>query len=81
MSERFNIGESGPLTWFLGISFKWGDGSLTMKHQEYVSNLLQKHGIRKCKAASATLADKLELTKNQMPEDGLDEQPQMLKLD
>ena len=21
MSERFNIGESGPLTWFLGISF------------------------------------------------------------
>ena len=32
-SERFNIGERGPLTWFLGISFKWGDGSLTMKHQ------------------------------------------------
>ena len=25
MSERFNIGESGPLTWFLRISFKWGD--------------------------------------------------------
>ena len=23
MSERFNIGKSGPLTWFLRISFKW----------------------------------------------------------
>ena len=77
MSERFNIGESSPLTWFLGISLKWGDGSLTMKHQGYVSNLLRKHG----KVASTQLADKLELTKDQMPEDGLDEQQQMLRHD
>ena len=81
MRERFNIGESGPLTWFLGISFKWGDGSLTMKHQGYVSNLLRKHGMGKCKAASTPLADKLDLTKDQMPEDGSDEQQQMLRHD
>ena len=81
MSERFNIGESGPLTWFLGISFKWGDGSLTMKHQGYVSNLLRKHGMGECKAASTPLADKLDLTKDQMPEDGSDEQQQMLRHD
>ena len=36
MSERFNIGKSCPLTSFLRTSFKWGDGSLTMKHQGYV---------------------------------------------
>ena len=81
MSERFNIGESGPLTWFLVISFKWGDDSLAMKHQGYVSNLLRKHGMSECKAASTPLADKLELTKDQMPEDGSDEQQQMLRHD
>ena len=81
MSERFNIGESGPLTWFLGISFKWGDGSLTMKHQGYVSNLLRKHGMGDCKAASTPLAEQLDLTKDQMPEDGSDEQQQMLRHD
>ena len=79
MSERFNFGESGLLTWFLGISFKWGDGSLTMTHQGYVSNLLSKQGMGECKAASTPLADKLELTKDQMPEDGSDEQQQMLR--
>ena len=81
MSERFNIGESGPLTWFLGISFEWGDGSLTIKHQGYVSNLLRKHGMGECKAASTPLADKLELTKDQVPEYGSDEQQQMLRHD
>ena len=81
MSERFKIGESGPLTWFLGISFKWGDGSLTTKHQGYVSNLLGKHGIGDCKVASTPLADKLDLTKDQMPEDGSDEKQQMLRHD
>ena len=81
MSERFNIGESGPLTWFLGISFKWGDGSLTMKHQGNLSNLLRKHGMGECKVASTRLADKLELTKDQMPEDESDEQQQMLRHD
>ena len=81
MSERFNIGESGPLTWFLGISFKWGDGSLTIKHQGYVSNLLRKHGMGECKVASTPLAYKLELTKDKMPEDGSDEQQQMLRHD
>ena len=62
MSERFNICESGPLTWFLGISFKWDDGSLTMNHPGYVSNLLRKHCMGECKVASTSLADKLELT-------------------
>ena len=81
MSERFNIGKSGPLTWFLRISFKWGDGLLTMKHQGFVSNLLRKHGIGECKGASTPLADKLELTKDRMPEDGSDEQQQMLRHD
>ena len=75
-SERFNMGESGPLTWFLGISMKWCDGSLTMKHQGYVSNLLRKHGLSECKAASTPLPDKLELTKDQMPEYGSDKQQQ-----
>ena len=79
MSERFNIGESGPLTWFLGNSFKWGDGSLTMKHQGYVSNLHRRHDMGECKVASTPLADKLELTNDQMPEDGSDEQQQMLR--
>ena len=74
MSERFNIGESGPLTLFLELSFKWGDGSLTMMHQGYVSYLLRKHRMGECKAASTPLADKLELAKDQMPENGLDEQ-------
>ena len=50
MSERFNIGKSGPLTSVLGISFKFGGGSL-------------------------------ELAKDQMPEDGSDEQQQMLRHD
>ena len=81
MSERFNIGESGPLTRLLGISFEWDDGSLTMNYQGYVSNLLRTHGMGKCKAASTPLADKLELTKDQMTEDGLDEQQQMLRHD
>ena len=81
MNERFNIGESGPQTWFLGISFKWGDSSLTMKHQGYVSNLLCKHDMGECKAASTPLADKLELTKDQMPEDGSDGQQQMFRHD
>ena len=81
MSELSNIGESGPLRWFLGISYKCGDSSLTMKHQGYVSNLLRKHGMSECKAASTPLADKLELTKDQMPEDGSDEQQQMLRHD
>ena len=79
LSERFNIGKSSPLTWFLGISFRWGDGSLSMKHEGYVSNLLRKHGMGECKAASTPLADKLELTKDQMPEDGTNEQQQTLR--
>ena len=48
-----------------------------MKHQ--VSNLLRKNGTGECKAASTPLADKLELTKDQMPGDGSDEQQQMLR--
>ena len=46
-----------------------------------MSNLLRKHGMGECKGASTPLADKLELTKDQMPEDGSDEQQQMLKHD
>ena len=34
-----------------------------------------------CKAASTPLADKLDLTKDQIPEDGSDEQQQMLRND
>ena len=52
-----------------------------MKHQGYVSNLLRKHSMNECKVASTPLADKLELTKDQMPEDGSDEQQQMLRHD
>ena len=79
LSERFNIGESGPLTWFLGNFFKWGDGSLTMKHQGYVSNLLRKHGMGECKLQHHSQT--LELTKDQMPEDRLYEQQQKLRHD
>ena len=81
MGELLNIDESDPLRWFLGISFKCGDSSLTMKHQGYVSNLLRKHGMSECRAASTPLADKLELTNDQMIEDGSDEQQQMLRHD
>ena len=81
MGQRFNIGEQGPLTWFLGISFKWHDGSMTMNHEGYVSNLLRKYGMHGCKAASTPLVDKVELCKDQMPEDGSDEQQQMTALD
>ena len=79
ISERFNIGKSGSSTRFLGISFKWDDGSLTMKHQGCVSKLLRKHGMGECKAASTPLAEKLEMTKDQIPEDGSDEQQQTLR--
>ena len=34
-----------------------------------------------CKAASTPLADKLELTKDQLPQDGSNEQQQMLRHD
>ena len=64
-----------------GNFFKWGDGSLTMKHQGYVSNLFRKHGMGECSAASPPLADKLELTKDQMTEDGSDEQQKMFRHD
>ena len=61
--------------------FKCGADSLIMKHQWYASNLLHKHGMAECKAASTSLADKLELTKDQMPEEGSDEQQQLLRND
>ena len=46
-----------------------------------MSNLLRKHGMHGCKAASSPLVDKVELCKDQMPEDGSDEQQQMTALD
>ena len=52
-----------------------------MKHQGYVSNPLRKHGMSECKVASTPLADKLELTKDQMPENGSEEQQQLLRHD
>ena len=52
-----------------------------MKYQEYVSNLLRKQGTGECKAAATPLADKLEMAKDQMSDDGSDELQQMLRHD
>ena len=81
ISQRFTIGETGPLTWFLGTSFNWDRGEVTISHQGYVRNFLRKHGMDQCKAASTPLAEKTELSKDQMPEDGSDAQKEMKGLD
>ena len=80
VSERSNVGESGPLKFFFEISLKWGRFA-DNEPSGNVSNLLRKHRASQCKAASTPLTDKRELTKHQMQDNGSDVQQQMLEID
>ena len=46
-----------------------------------MSNLFRKNGMDECNAPSTPFRDKLELTKDRMPEDGSDEQQHLLRHD
>ena len=83
MQKRFTIGDDSPLIWFLGTAFKVDERSVTLNHSVYVSNLLQKHSVENCKpqAASTPLAEMVELSREQMPEDGSLEQKEMKDMD
>ena len=77
MSEKFTVGENCDLSWFLGIGFKTTSEGIQLSSARHVKSLLKKFGMENCKPASTPLADKLELSKTQMPEEGTEEFKEM----
>lgn len=81
IEAKFVIGDCSDLTWFLGIAFDVGDNHMTLNHTSYVKTLLEKYQMQDCNKTATPLAEKCELTKDDSPDAGSDEQIEMQAYD
>ena len=63
VEQQFIVGDSGPLSWFLGMKIQCSPGLITISQKQYINDLLQKFGMQNCKPASTPMADNIKLTK------------------
>ena len=52
LHDSFNMRDLGQLSWFLGIEFKFINGSVRMCQSQYVDRLLNRFGLADCKPKS-----------------------------
>ena len=67
VGKEFTSGDSGDLTWFLGISSELSGDQMSLSNSMYISNLLKKFGMKNCKPVSTPLAGWLTLSKGDSP--------------
>ena len=80
-TNSFEMDDRGSLSWFLGMSITQEPGVVTLDQSAYTKILLERFGMMDSKATQTPLAVKEELTKEQCPEDGSQEQIRMRQFD
>ena len=79
-TSSFEMDDRGPLSWFLGMSVTQKPGIVTLDQSAYTKILLDRFGMMDSKPAPTPIV-KDELTKQQCPEEGSEEQILMRKHD
>ena len=64
LAERFDMKDLGIAEKFLGMEIEYGeDGSVKLHQEQYLHNLLQRHGMQDCNSISTPLDTSVKLTK------------------
>ena len=64
LAERFEMKDLGIAERFLGMEIKYGeDGSVKLHQEQYLCNLLKRHGMQDCNPISTPLDTSVKLTK------------------
>ena len=68
MEKVFEIGEKGPVDWYLGISIDDRGDYVCMSQKDYVDKMLQKYEIDLTRTEETPMNDKVKLIKNAQDE-------------
>ena len=64
LKTRFNMTDLGQLSWFLGIQFKFEDGSIKMNQSRYLEKILSKYDMGNCKPRSTPSEQNLKFSED-----------------
>lgn len=67
LSNKFDLKDLGPATYFLGIEFTQGNNVVKMCQQGYTQELLQKFGMSESNPVATPIETGVKLVKNQQP--------------
>jgi hypothetical protein len=68
MEKMFEIGEKGPVDWYLGISFDDRGNYVRMSQKDYVDKMLTKYEIDLSRTEDTPMNDKVKLVKQSQDE-------------
>ena len=68
LEEVFEIGEKGPVDWYLGISFDDRGNYVRMSQKDYVDKMLTKYAVDLSRTEDTPMNDKIKLIKNDQDE-------------
>jgi hypothetical protein len=64
LESTFELGEKGPVDWYLGIAFDDQGDYLRMSQKDYVDKMLSKYAVDTSKSEDTPMSDKVKLIKN-----------------
>ena len=63
LAERFDMKDLGIAEKFLGMKIEYEDGSVKLHQEQYLCDLLKRHGMQDCNPISTPLDTSVKLTK------------------
>ena len=81
MGKEFKIGDHSNLQWFLGMRISCEPGYIAIDQHQYIISMLEKFGMKDCKAVSTPLAERTVLTVADCPQPNTTQQQDMAAYD
>ncbi|WVZ50199.1 hypothetical protein U9M48_001476 [Paspalum notatum var. saurae] len=63
MMQRFSMTDLGPLSYYLGIEVRQGDGEITLSQSAYAAKILENAGMTDCNACKTPFEERQKLSK------------------